>query len=273
MTTVDQAARWNGRSGRGWADSQEVLEELFRPFEKVLVEGLPLGSVLDVGCGTGATTAAIARTPGRRAVGVDIAAPMIAAARERETGGLSFIEADAQVYAFEPASFDAVVSRFGVMFFPDPVRAFANLRRACKPLAVVRLVVWRAIEDNPFMTTAERAAGPLLPELPPRRPDGPGQFGLADPGLVRSVLSGSGWSDVALEPLDVELTMPESELTGYLTRLGPVGQVLPDVPEPRRSRIVETVRAAFDPFISGTDVRFTAACWLITARNTVTGTT
>ncbi|XVV16200.1 class I SAM-dependent methyltransferase [Actinoplanes sp. CA-131856] len=267
---MDQAARWNGAAGRGWADSQAVLEDLFRPFEKVLVEGLPRGEVLDVGCGTGATTAAIARTPGRRAVGVDIAAPMIAAARRRETEGLSFIEADAQTYAFPPASFDAVVSRFGVMFFPDPVRAFANLRRACRPLAVVRLVVWRGIEDNPFMTTAERAAAPLMPELPPRRADGPGQFGLADPETVRSVLAGSGWSDVALEPLDVELTMPESELTGYFTRLGLVGQVLPDVTEPRRSRIVETVRAAFDPFVSGTEVRFTAACWLITASSRTT---
>ncbi|XVU29080.1 class I SAM-dependent methyltransferase [Actinoplanes sp. CA-054009] len=267
---MDQSARWNGSAGRGWADSQEVLEGLFRPLEKVLIEGLPRGEVLDVGCGTGATTAAIARIPGRRAVGVDISAPMIAAARRRETGGVSFIEADAQVYAFPPASFDAVVSRFGVMFFPDPMRAFANLRRACKPLAVVRLIVWRAIEENPFMSTAERAAGPLMPELPPRPAGGPGQFGLADPALVRGVLAGGGWSDVALEPLDVELTMPESELNGYFTRLGPVGQVLPDVPEPRRSQIVETVRAAFDPFISGTNVRFTAACWLITARNGVT---
>ncbi|SNY74775.1 class I SAM-dependent methyltransferase [Paractinoplanes atraurantiacus] len=266
MATVDQAARWNGPGGQGWVASQAMLEELFRPFEQVLIEGLPAGEVLDVGCGTGATTAAIARTPGRRAVGIDVSTPMITAARRREGDGIAFIEADAQVYDFPPASFDAIVSRFGVMFFPEPVRAFANLRRASKPLAGVRLVVWRDIDDNPFMTTAERAAGPLLPELPPRR-DGPGQFGLADPSLVREILAESGWSDVELEPLDVELTMPESELTGYFTRLGPVGQILADVEEPRRSRIIETVRAAFDPFISGTNVRFTASCWLITARN------
>ncbi|MEV4348545.1 class I SAM-dependent methyltransferase [Actinoplanes sp. NPDC049596] len=262
-TTVDQAARWNGPGGQGWIDSQEVLEELFRPLEEVLVVDLPPGDVLDVGCGTGSTTAAIARRPGTRAVGIDVSALMVAAARER---GVEAIEADAQTYGFEPAGFDTIVSRFGVMFFADPVRAFGNLRRAVRAGGGARLIVWREPADNPFMTTAERAARPLLPELPERVPDAPGQFGLADPERTGKILAKSGWSDVELAPLDVGLSMPVSELTGYFTRLGPVSRLLPSVPGPRRATIVQTVRAAFDPYVLGSEVRFTAACWLITAR-------
>ena len=113
---------------------------------------------------------------------------MIAAARaraERERTPADFVCADAEVHAFEPASFDTIISRFGVMFFDDPVRAFANLRRAARDDARVRCIAWRSAADNPFMTTAERAAAPLLPTLPARRPDAPGQFAFANrpPGL------------------------------------------------------------------------------------------
>ena len=145
----------------------------------------PERRVLDVGCGTGSTTLAVARLLGAkgRCTGIDISEPMIAAARaraEREGTPASFIRADAQTHAFEPASFDMIISRFGVMFFDDSVRAFANLRRAARDDAELRFIAWRSAAENPFMTTAERAAAPLLPNLPARRPDAPGQFAFAD---------------------------------------------------------------------------------------------
>jgi ubiquinone/menaquinone biosynthesis C-methylase UbiE len=184
----DQAARWNGPAGHAWVDAQAVLDETLQPFEDLLVEAVVAarGSrVLDVGCGTGATTLAVARRLGAegRCVGIDISEPMIAAARaraEREGTPAGFIRADAQDHAFEPAAFDTIISRFGVMFFDDFVRAFANLRRAATDDAELRFIAWRSAADNPFMTTAERAAAPFLPNLPARRPDAPGQFALAD---------------------------------------------------------------------------------------------
>ena len=149
------------------------------------------GRVLDVGCGTGSTTLAVARRLGAkgRCIGIDISEPMIAAARaraEREGTPASFIRADAQTHAFEPASFDMIISRFGVMFFDDSVRAFANLRRAAKQTPSLRFIAWRSAAENPFMTTAERAAAPLLPNLPARRPDAPGQFAFADRDRVHA---------------------------------------------------------------------------------------
>ena len=273
-TDDEQAARWNGPAGHAWVEGQAVLEEMFRRFEEMLVEAVsPLhgGRVLDVGCGTGGTTLAVARKlgPESRCVGVDIAEPVIAAARaraEREGAPVSFIRDDAQEHAFEPATFDALISRFGVMFFSDFVRAFTNLRRAARDGAVLRVIVWRSPAENPFMTTAERAAAPLLPDLPVRRPDEPGQFAFADPDRVRSILADSGWSGIDIRPVDVECAFPERELVRYFTRLGPVGLALPGTDEQTRARVVETVRAAFEPFVHGSDVRFTAACWTVGAQ-------
>lgn len=262
----DQAKLWNGPSGNAWVEHQPVLDRMFEPFTKILAEATR-GSdrVLDIGCGTGATTLAIARRA-KDAVGIDISEPMLALARERaakEESRATFVRADAETYAFEDASFDLLTSRFGVMFFGDPVKAFANLKRAAKSDARLALIAFRSPAENPFMTTAERAAAPLLPNIPPRRTDGPGQFAFADENRVRGIFEASGWGALEMQPLDVECTFPESALLGYLTRLGPLGQVLQQVEEARRAEVVQTVRRAFDPYVVGDEVRVTAAVWMI----------
>ena len=271
----EQAALWNGRAGRAWVDAQEVLDLMFKPFEAQLAEAVHAGSgqrVLDVGCGTGSTTLAIARRLGAkgRCVGVDISGPMIAAAQARAEGEegtrASFVRADVQAHAFEPASFDLIVSRFGVMFFDDPVLAFANLRRAARDGAELRVIAWRSAAENPFMTTAERAAAPLLPDMPARQPGAPGQFAFADRHRVCAILEESGWAGIDIRPIDVDCTLPEKELLGYLGRLGPVGLILQEADARTRMQVIDTVRAAFDPYVHGAEVRFTAACWLIGAR-------
>lgn len=267
----ERTARWNGPAGHAWVEAAAVVDKMFKPFEDLLVEAVSGGTVLDVGCGTGGTTVAAARRLGAqgRCVGIDISDVMIAAARARadqEGAPASFIGADAQDHPFEPASFDTIISRFGVMFFNDFVRAFANLRRAAKDDAGLRFIVWRSAEENPFMTTAERAAAPLLPNIPARRPDAPGQFAFADPGRVKRILEDGGWAGIDIRPIDVACIMPEPQLVNYFTRFGPVGMVLPEADEQTRAQVIETVRAAFDTFVQGAEVRFTAACWMVDAR-------
>jgi SAM-dependent methyltransferase len=269
-----QAERWNGPAGQAWVELQALLDQLYKPFEDLLVEAVctaHAGQVLDVGCGTGSTTVAVARRLGvrDRCTGIDISEPMIAAARARAAAaGASsdFIVADAQSHAFEPARFDMIISRFGVMFFDDTLQAFTNLRRAASDDARLLIVAWRSGAENPFMTTAERAAAPLLPNLPVRPAYGPGQFAFADSDRVHAILDESGWHDIDIHPIDVECTMPEKELVHYVTRFGPVGLVLHEADPRTRARVVETVRAAFDPYVHGDEVRFTAACWKIGAR-------
>ena len=274
MDANDQIALWNGTAGCAWVEAQGLLDDVFRPLERLLVDAIAGGSaqrVLDVGCGTGGTTIAVAQRLGTKShcIGIDISDPMLAAARaraEREGVHATFIRADAQTHAFEPGRFDAIISRFGVMFFDDPVRAFANLRRAARDAAELRLIVWRGAADNPFMTTAERAAAPLLPNIPPREPNAPGQFAFADRRRVHRILEESGWRGIDIQPVDVACTLPERELVGYFTRFGPIARILPDVDDRTRSRVIEKVRPAFDPYVSGAEVHFTAACWVVVAR-------
>lgn len=277
QTEGDQTRLWNGSAGRAWVDAQGLLDQVLKPLEDLLGEAIlakglaPNGKVLDIGCGTGGTTLALARHLGSngQCVGIDISAPMIVAAQARAARDgvpATFIRADAQTYAFELASFDVITSRFGVMFFDDPVQAFANLRRAAKQGAELRFIAWRGAAENPFMTTAERIAAPLLPNMPARDPSLPGQFAFADALRVHTVLAQSGWTDINIRPIDVACAFPEKDLVRYLSRLGPVGRALEEADDSTRARVIETVRPAFDPYVRGAEVRFTAACWIVDAR-------
>lgn len=271
-----QRALWNGVKGHGWAAAREAVDTMFAPMRDALVAGARAASpsprrVLDIGCGTGDVTMALARAlaPGGDCVGVDVSAPMLAVARaESERGGLPvrFVEADAGRHVFARAAFDRIVSRFGVMFFDDPAAAFSNLRRAAAPGAALHALAWRDAAENPFMTTAERAAAPHLPALPPRRPDGPGQFAFADPARVRRILEDGGWIEVDIRPADFACALPAARLDEVITRLGPLGEVLPDADPDRRAHLLATVRAAFAPYVADGTVRFTAACWTLAAR-------
>lgn len=263
---------WSGHSGCTWVDLQPVLDAMFLPLKEVLVDAVRARRphrLLDIGCGTGDTTLAAARVSGKDAdcVGVDISRPMTDAAIERarrEGSSARFICDNAQTHAFEPDSIDMFISRLGVMFFEQPVVAFANLRRAARNDATLCFIVWRSAEENPYMTTAERAAASVI-DLPARQP-GPGQFGFADRMRTASLLTDGGWSHVDIQPLDVSCAYPGSELVNYFTRLGPVGVALQQADASTRERVIAAVRPAFDAYVHGDEVRFDAACWLIRAR-------
>ncbi len=272
----EQAALWNGHSGNAWVALREVLDRMLAPFGQLLLDSVsvqPADRVLDVGCGTGATTVDVAGRLGQqgRSCGIDISTAMLAAAGVRaEQAGrpAQFILGDAQSYPFEPAQFDVVLSRFGVMFFDDPAQAFTNLHRAARPGAALRFVAWRGAVDNPFMTTAERAAAPFLPELPAQESDAPGRFAFADAHRVQKILDQSGWGEIDVRPVDVACTLRESELLRYLASMGPVGRMLSHADDETRARVLEVLLDAFDPFVHGDEVRYTAGCWLVGASRT-----
>jgi SAM-dependent methyltransferase len=270
-----QAELWNGRAGQSWVELNAMLDRLLAPFEQPLLDAARqegARNVLDVGCGAGATTFAVARSLARegRCTGIDLSAPLIELARRRAADlgapNTDFVVADAQRHDFQPATFDMVISRFGVMFFDDPVAAFANLRRAARPDAGLACIAWRGTEENPFMTAAERAAAPLLPEQPSRVPNAPGQFAFADPDRVDGILSAAGWRDVDLRPLDVACVLSADDLETYVTRMGPVSLVLPGLEADRRRAVITAVKRGFEPFLADGVARFTAACWLVRAR-------
>lgn len=269
----EQAAAWNGAGADAWIRLQPVLDGMYAPIEELLVDrvaaavGTPAPTVIDVGCGTGATTLALARRlgPTARCLGVDLSEPMIGLARTRDPGAAEFVVADAARHRFAPGAADAVASRFGVMFFDDPVGAFANLRAATRPGGALRAVVWRGPGENPFMTRAGEAAAPLL-AVPPWEPGAPGPFALADPDRTLGILRDAGWSTATADPVDLSCAFAADHLGAYLGALGQVGRLLAGEDDATRARVVDHVRPAFDEFRSAGEIRFTAACWLLWAQ-------
>lgn len=274
MSEIDQKEFWNGEAGRNWVEQQEVFDAMFAPITDALVTFVQERGgkrVLDVGCGTGGTTLAMARAIGDGAdcVGADISEPMIEAAKENAKGqdvGARFVVADAQTHDFADGSFDLLTSRFGVMFFPDPVAAFANLRRAMADGGAMRAYSWRHPRDNPFMTVAGRTAREFVPDMPKFDPEAPGQFGLCEEERIRRVLGESGWSAIEPEPFDFECVMPEAELIPFFTTRGPLGQAFPNLDAKTQAEVIAKLTDAFAEFVHGDEVRYTAATWAISAR-------
>ncbi len=268
----DMNAYWD-RAGRVWVEHQALLDKIMAPIAEAVVEAAgPVNGerVLDVGCGSGATTFAAAwRTgPTGRAVGVDISGALVELARRRagEDGveGVEFLLADAQTHVFA-TPFDAIVSRFGVMFFPEPVAAFANLRRALKPGGKLAFAAWRAPEENPLALVPLRAAAPFLPTLPVFEKDAPGRFAFADPDRVRRILEESGWRGIEVAPLDVASPLTFDELMTMSLRVGPLNPILAQESDTVRGLVREAVAAALEPYAQDGMATMTSACWLVTA--------
>jgi SAM-dependent methyltransferase len=273
---ADEIARWNDFSGRTWAELSDLLDRQIADAGRLAMEALaprPGERLLDVGCGCGQTTLELASRvgPAGAVVGLDISRPMLEVARSRAAAAglkhLEFIEGDAQTYPLEQAAFTAVFSRFGVMFFEDPVAAFRNLRRALVRGGRLAFLCWRAPELNPVMTLPLAAARQHFTALPPPVPGAPGPFAFADADRVRGVLEQAGFSEIAMTPHDAEMGghAPEDALTLAL-RVGPLPSLLRTYPEVT-PQVRESVRAALASCVRDGAVWMASATWVVTATN------
>ena len=270
----DQKALWNGANADAWISMQDTLNAMFMELENRLAAAVRSGSasnVLDVGCGTGSTTRAVANAMSGRGhcTGIDVSVPMLEAAKATALSqnlDIDFIAADAQDYAFDESAYDLLISRFGVMFFSDNLEAFSNLRRATRENGELFLFAWRGSDENPFITIAEKAARPFFPDLPAREDNKPGPFGLADADRTHGFLDQSGWSQIDLKPTDMECSFPATELVNFFTHVGPLGAYLSELEHGAATDIIEEIRSAYASHTFGDQIKFTAACWEITAR-------
>ncbi|MBV9532653.1 MAG: methyltransferase domain-containing protein [Bradyrhizobium sp.] len=273
---ADQITYWNGPGGQHWTERQPSQDILLAPISEILIAraGAKAGDrVLDVGCGCGSTTIALANqvAPNGFVLGIDISAPMLARARQLVPEGLplEFVLADATVYPFDPQGFDVLVSRFGVMFFAEPALSFANLRRALRPAGGVAFVCWREPKHNPWIMTPLQAAYKHVPNLPQLGPEDPGPFSFASEERVQRILADAGFSGVAIEPHDLALDLAigrglEAAVQGAM-EIGPASRALEGHPPEVRGAARQAIRQALAPFARGQTVPLRASIWIVTA--------
>lgn len=270
-----QVDYWNATAGETWARFQDQLDRQLAPLGLEAMQALSATAgeqLIDVGCGCGHTTLELAGRvgPGGAVLGVDISHPMLEVARRRAAGTpeltARFREADVQAADLGSSVFDAAFSRFGVMFFSDPVAAFANLQRSLKPGGRLAFVCWRSFAENPWMGAPLAAALPFIPPPPPMDPLAPGPFAFADADRVRAILTGAGFTAIDIRPHDTQIGSGDVEQTLQLAfRVGPLGAVLREDPS-RAGVIADAVRRVLETHLTPDGVLMPAAVWIVTAR-------
>ena len=273
---ADQIAYWNGPGGQHWTERQASQDILLGPVSEILINragAKPGHHILDVGCGCGATSIALAQqvAPQGFVLGIDISAPMLARARQLAPKHLplDFVLADATIYPFDPQSFDLLVSRFGVMFFAEPAVSFANLRRALRPEGRVVFVCWREPKRNPWMMIPLQAVYRHVPKLPQVGPEDPGPFAFSSEERVHRILNQAGFSRLTMEPHDLSLDDAigrglDGAVEGAL-QIGPASRALQDHPPEVREAARHSIREVLAPFARGQAVPLPASIWIVTA--------
>ena len=273
-----EAAYWNGAGGQRWLAHQRMQDALLAEVAELLItRAAPRDghSVLDIGCGAGTTSIALARrvAPQGRVLGVDVSAPLLERARQHAPAGLpvEFALADATVYPFAPGQADLLFSRFGVMFFADPTRSFANMRSGLRAGARVVFACWREPRENPWLMLPLQAAYRYVPQLPEVVPEDPGLFSFASEARVRGILEGAGFGAIMLEPVDLTFDLAEGHGLDRAVELsigmGPASRALDGQPAERRVAAAEAISAALAPYQDGDRVPLRGAIWIVSAMN------
>lgn len=280
IANLTQFESWNGDSGTRWVARADERDDVLAPVADALIRAADPTSgshVLDIGCGCGATTLTAARHVGEdgTATAIDLSAPMLDVARQRAAAAhmthVAFIQGDAQTHMFEPDAFDLAISRFGTMFFADPVAAFTNIATALRPGGRLCLATWQPLTANEWLVVPGAA---LLrhTDLPATSPDEPGMFAQSDPDAVTDTLSAAGLTDIQIEAVEVTFTLGPTidAAVEYLADSGPGRLFLETIPEgAARDAALADVRDALADHTHDGHVRLGGGIWLVTARRPV----
>ncbi len=271
----EMAAAWDGQEGAGWAKHADHYDTGTARYNAHLIEGAsisPTDRILDIGCGNGSSTRDAARTASSgEALGVDLSSQMLewARARSRAEGitNVEFLQADAQVHPFDEQAFDVAISRFGGMFFSDPVAAFRNIGRALREDGRLAFAGWQGLARNEWLTAIREALamGRTLP-TPPM--SAPGLLGLGDPDRVRQILDEAGFDRIEIEEASEQFYAgaDANDAFEFLKDTGPVRGLLQELDDATRAKALENLRSAIAARETADGVFFGSSAWLITAR-------
>lgn len=280
---AQQIEYWNGDAGAHWSERDEEMDAMLRPLGSEAIDrAAPAAGerVLDIGCGCGATSFQLATGVGLtgRVLGVDISAPMLAQAQgklasmtEDERCVLAFEQADASTLEFQPQTFDLLFSRFGVMFFADPVAAFTNMREALTPLGRMAFLCWGPVEENEWITVPMSAAMAHLPPPDPVGPRDPGPFAFADREYTAEILGSAGFVDIDFEAFAPTLKLGKgrsiADTAEFFLDLGPTSRALAGQPDSLRQTVKDAIITSIAERYVDDALELGGRCWIATARN------
>ena len=266
---------WNSTMGHSWVSQQAVISDVFTSVTSVSLVAAAAKQgehVIDIGCGPGDTLLAFARAvgPSGDALGVDVSVPMLEFARHRAAeAGLANVTcalADATTYAFEPRRANLVYSRFGMMFFDDPIKAFTNIRSAMKMGGRLVFVCFRTMPESSWFSVPIEAARPHVPPQPPVDPLAPGMFSLAREDRLRGVLTEAGFREIALNATDVPIHGKDTtQSMAFITQVGPLPALLENASDEQRKRATEAARNALAAQIGADGRGLHVGLWLVSA--------
>ncbi len=267
---------WNEEGGQQWVDNINAVETFIQPLSDRLLEAVsavPGEKVLDVGCGGGLTSIRIAELVGNSGSvrGVDVSRPIIdiALSRGKDIDNLDFELGDAATRDLGEGVYDVITSRFGVMFFDDPVVAFSNLRRALKDSGRMVFLCWRKLEENPWMARTAKAAFEIVPppkDAPPPDPTAPGPFSLGDRAHLEGVLSTAGFQGVDISAVDQGLHMGDlDDAVAFFLKMGPAADVAKNASSEQLEQIVDAIKQVLSEYETPQGVVSPAAAWIVSA--------
>lgn len=272
---------WNGDSGTRWAANLARLDMMLEDFGKAAIAAAnarPGEQILDIGCGSGTSTFPLAEQvgPDGYVLGVDISEQLVEIARAAAPAGapVEFRCADAATAPLPAGSFDLLFSRFGVMFFDDPVAAFTHMRRALKPGGRLAFVCWRGAQENDWVRLPMAAIRDIVESIP-ADPTAPGPFAFGDRQRLADILAAAGFTAIDIAPFDTSIsygrgaTREEAidDALDMAFQVGPLARALADQPADVREKAAIAVRAAFAKRPGETSVLIDGAAWIVTARN------
>ncbi|MDU8927416.1 methyltransferase domain-containing protein [Alisedimentitalea sp. MJ-SS2] len=275
----DEIEFWNGPQGQNWVTQNDLTDLMYDPFGAQALaraELSPGEHVIDIGCGCGKTTGALAERviPGGRVAALDVSVPMLEIAKRRTSPDLDFVEfvsADAADYNFDQGSYDVLFSQFGLMFFHNMEAAFSNFFGALKPNGRTAFVCWRRPDLNPWLMIPFHAVRRFVPDMPVPSPDVPSSpFSLARQDRLHDLLVGAGFEDVQLEEFRAPTRMGRGDLDECLRFVAdfsnPVATALRLSEASEAPKILDAVRDAVAPYHNGNTLELPAASWIVSAR-------